>query len=242
MFRAALRPRRIALAAAGVAVVGTIPPQEREKLPIYPLPTPEVLLVEESSFLQTHIGVARKAATQAYLDGYAQVQGVVSKWIGIEHAVEHRVKSLVAPNEPLTPALLYVGISALTGSILTRNRGLITRFFVPPLFLVLSLNHFLPATSHNISLYLSDLEDTYFPTLAEKHAIANAHSRMTWERIKDSTENGRSSVRKSAEGAVEWVQGQTGLKIRETLGWGEKVVENKVVETKAEEVIVNKTK
>lgn len=57
--------------------------------------------------------------------------------------------------------------------------------------------------------------------MAEKHAIANAHSRMTWERVKEGTQSGREGVMKGVEGAVEWVQGATGLKVKETLGWGE---------------------
>ncbi|KAG9217606.1 hypothetical protein CCMSSC00406_0010425 [Pleurotus cornucopiae] len=221
MFRAALRPRRVALAVATGFAISTPSSQEPEKLPIYPLRTPDVLLVEESTPLEKHIGIARRAVTETYHDAYAQVQGVVSKWIGVEHAIEHRVKSIIAPDEPLTPALLYVGISTLTGSILARNRGLPTRVLLPPVFLLASLNHFLPKTSANLSGYLSALEETYFPTLAEKHAIANAHSRMTWERVKEGTQSGREGVMKGVEGAVEWVQGATGLKVKETLGWGE---------------------
>ncbi|KAJ8690804.1 hypothetical protein PTI98_012203 [Pleurotus ostreatus] len=221
MFRAALRPRRVALAAATGIAISTPSSQEPEKLPIYPLRTPDILLVEESTPLEKHIGIARRAVTQTYHDAYSQVQGFVSKWIGVEHAIEHRVKSIIAPDEPLTPALLYVGISTLTGSILARNRGLPTRILLPPVFLLASLNHFLPKTSANLSAYFSALEETYFPTLAEKHAIANAHSRMTWERVKEGTQSGREGVIKGVEGAVEWVQGATGLKVKETLGWGE---------------------
>ncbi|KAF9486623.1 hypothetical protein BDN71DRAFT_1514812, partial [Pleurotus eryngii] len=176
MFRAALRPRRVVLAVATSIAISTPSSQEPEKLPNYPLRAPDVLLA----------------------------QGVVSKWIGVEHAIEHRVKSIIAPDEPLTPALLYVGISTLTGSILARNRGLPTRVLLPPVFLLASLNHFLPKTSANLSAYFSALEETYFPTVAEKHAIANAHSRMTWERVKEGTQSGREGVMKGVEGAVEW--------------------------------------
>jgi MICOS complex subunit MIC26 len=146
-----------------------------------------------------------------------------------------RVKSLVVPEEPLTPGILYVGVATLTGSIISRNRILPTRLFLPPLFFLLTLNHFLPKTSHNLSLYVSELEERYTPTLKEKHDIANAHTRMTWERAKEATRDGREGISKVAEGLVGRVQDATGLKLRETLGWGEKVaeeMENKVVEVK----------
>ncbi len=58
------------------------------QLPIYPTPEPELILVETPSELEKQIGVARRALTDTYLDAHARVQGVVSRWIGVEQAVE----------------------------------------------------------------------------------------------------------------------------------------------------------
>jgi MICOS complex subunit MIC26 len=155
-----------------------------------------------------------------------------------------RVKSIISPDEQLTPGLLYVGVATLSGSILARNRFLLTRLLLPPLFLAVSANHFLPKTSENLTSYFASLEDTYFPTLAQKHDIANAHTRMTWERIKDSTQNGRAWLNRGAETTVHTIQEVTGLKLRETFGWaqgvGQKLEEKAhdtatVVEEKARE-------
>lgn len=46
------------------------------------------MLVETHSDLEKQIGVARRATTGAYNGAHEQVQGVVSRWIGIEHSVE----------------------------------------------------------------------------------------------------------------------------------------------------------
>lgn len=46
------------------------------------------MLQETPSELERQIGVARRAVTGVYLKGYQEVQGVVSKWIGVEQAVE----------------------------------------------------------------------------------------------------------------------------------------------------------
>lgn len=159
--------------------------------------------------------------------------------------VAGRVKSIIAPDEPLTPGILYVGVSALTGSILSRGRFLPTRLLLPPIFFFATLNHFLPKTSHNISSYVSELEERYAPGLKEKHDIANAHTRMTWERAKKATRDGREGLGRTTEGLVERIQAATGLKLRETLGWGENRVEKatgnaitavNVVEVKAGEL------
>jgi organizing structure protein 2 len=58
------------------------------QLSIYDLPERETVLVDTPSKLEQNIGVARRMVTGTYRDAYAQVQGVVSKWIGVERAVE----------------------------------------------------------------------------------------------------------------------------------------------------------
>ncbi|KAF5326638.1 hypothetical protein D9611_000701 [Ephemerocybe angulata] len=221
MYRAASRvPRRAVLAAASSGLVLTSL-ENRDKLSIYPRADPDVLLVETTSPLEEQIGAVRRQVQGVYADGYSYVQGWISKWIGIEHAVENRVKSIISPHESLTPGLLYVGIATLTGSILTRTRALPTRILLPPLFLVFSARHFLPNTTANLSSYLGNLEEVYAPSLAEKHEVAKAHSQMAWERVKEKTVDVRRKVDEGAVGWVEKVQGATGLKIKETLGLGQ---------------------
>lgn len=167
--------------------------------------------------------------------------------LGFLHAAD-RVKAIISPNESLTPGLLYVGVATLTGSIISRNRFILTRFIIPPLFLVASANHFLPQTTHNLSQYLGSLEDTYLPAVAQKHEVAKAHSLMGWEMLKESTQNARAQVNQTAVKAVEKIQGATGLKIKETLGLsGEVKKEVKVAdvvivtEKVADQPVVEKT-
>ena len=46
------------------------------------------MLEETPSELERQIGIARRAVVDVYLKGHKEVQGVVSKWIGVEQAVE----------------------------------------------------------------------------------------------------------------------------------------------------------
>lgn len=217
-------------AAAAAPVV--IQSDAKSKLNIYPEPNPEIVLQETPSELERQIGVARRAVAGVYLKAHQEVQGAVSKWIGVEQAVERRVKSIVVPEEPLTPGLLYVGVSALTGSILTRNRSMFMRFALPPTLLLLSFDHFLPKTYHNLFSYLGSLEDKYLPAVAEKHDIARAHSAMTWERIKDATKGGRATLGSGVENVVHKAQDTTGLRFTEALGWGRGVSDKALVAAK----------
>ncbi|KAF9040003.1 apolipo protein O-domain-containing protein [Panaeolus papilionaceus] len=193
-------------------------------LSIYPTPDPEILLVESPSTLEQQIGVARRQVEQTYANAHSELQRWVSKWIGVEHAVENRVKAIISPDESLTPGLLYVGVATLSGSILARNRMLLTRFIAPPLFLLVSANYVLPKTTANLSSYLGSIEEKYFPTFAHKHDVAKAHSAMAWEQLKESTQKGRESLNNGALFAVDKFQESTGLKLRETLGWTKECV------------------
>ncbi|KIM42039.1 hypothetical protein M413DRAFT_445219 [Hebeloma cylindrosporum] len=233
MFRTASRLPRRALLSASVAGTAVGLQDSKEKLSIYPSPTPEVLLVDSPLVLEKEIGLIRRHTQRAYSDAHAHVQGWVSRWIGVENAVENRVKSIVSPSESMTPGLLYVGIATLTGSILGRNRNILTRLLLPPIFLVVSANHFLPKSTGNLSDYLGSLEDTYFPELAQKHEVAKSHSQMTWQRIKDATRSGRDQVNRGAVVAVEKVQETTGLKLKETFRWHKSGLDKVVPAAKA---------
>jgi len=202
--------------------------ESSNKLPIYPSPTTDILLVDSPSELEKRIAIVRRTASQTYAEAHAHIRGWVTSWVGVEHAIEHRVKSIISPNESLTPGLLYVGIATLTGSILARNRMLATRFLLPPIFLVASANPFLPETTGNLSSYFGSLEEAYLPSLSEKHDVAKAHTQMTWEKVKDATASSREQLDRGAMVVVEKVQEVTGLKLRETLGWSiDKVEEQK---------------
>jgi len=142
------------------------------------------------------------------------------------------VKTILVPEEPLTPGLLYVGVSALTGSILARNRSIFTRFVLPPTLLLFSFDHFLPKTYHNISSYLGSLGDKYLPAISEKHDIAKAHTAMTWERIKDATKDGRATLGSGVENVVHKAQDSTGLRFTEALGWERGVSDKALVAAK----------
>ena len=59
-------------------------PPRRPQLPIYPAPQPEIVLVETSSDLESHIAVAREQTTSVFRSVRDETQKVVSMWINIE--------------------------------------------------------------------------------------------------------------------------------------------------------------
>ncbi|KAJ7513067.1 hypothetical protein B0H11DRAFT_2268043 [Mycena galericulata] len=63
-------------------------PSSRQKLSIYAAPSEDTILFDAPSALEIHIGTARRAVTGRYTNAHAQVQGLVSRWIGLENRVE----------------------------------------------------------------------------------------------------------------------------------------------------------
>jgi len=206
--------------------------QVGKKPSIYPLPERELVLVETHSVIERQITAARRATTSAYQDAHARVQGVIDRWIGVEHAVERRVKSIIPVDESLTPGALYVGVATLTGSVLARNRSFLLRFSLPPALFLLSMNHFLPKTSHNLSSYLSSLERAHAPLLADKHEQLNESITSASVAARQAWLNTRTKAVRGVEDTVSGLQDRTGLKLREALGWGREVVGKAEAEAK----------
>ncbi|KAJ7907539.1 apolipo protein O-domain-containing protein [Mycena leptocephala] len=206
----------------------------RQKLSIYEPPPTDVLLLDTPSALETHIGTVRRAATGKYREAHSHVQGLVSRWIGVENRVENRIKAILPPDERLVPGVLYAAIAFLSGAIVARHRALPVRALLPPVLGAAAFTHFLPKTSANVRAYASALEDEHLPALAEKHEIGKAHTAMAWARVREGGAQAQGTARKGVMEAVERLQSATGLRIREALGVA------RTMEEKAERVIEEK--
>ncbi|KAG9080014.1 hypothetical protein FRC06_007182 [Ceratobasidium sp. 370] len=160
-----------------------------KKLSIYAPPEPEVLLVPTESQLVDTIGRAP------------------------------RIKSLLSPEEPVTPGILYVGVAALSGSVFARGRSLPTRLLLPPALFVGSLNYFLPKTTHNVNAYLTGLERAHFPAVADQHEAASRALRDAVHSMRAQYTSMRGGVSHLVEDSVDGLESTTGLKLRDaTIG------------------------
>jgi organizing structure protein 2 len=121
-------------------------------------------------------------------------------------------------DESLTPGGIYVLISGLTGSVLTRTRSLPIRWLAPPLFALASAPYFLPKTSSNIRAYLSRVENAHFPELAAEHDKLNAQVSSTWNRLQGQVGGAGEAAKGWGERAARGVEDATGLKVANVRG------------------------
>ncbi|KZO97515.1 hypothetical protein CALVIDRAFT_597437 [Calocera viscosa TUFC12733] len=187
------------------------------KLPIYPTPTPSLVLIDTPSQLEQSIGHVRRVATRAYTETRGRVQAGVDGWIGVERAVERKVKEIVPAEEPMTPGILYVGVATLTGSVLGRNR-LLLRVLLPPTFFLASISYFLPQTSHNLYAYVQELETRFFPSLAVQHTQLEAHASSALSRARQAYGESTDWLAGGLKRGVGAVERGTGVKVGEAFG------------------------
>lgn len=154
----------------------------------------------------------------------------MDRWIGVENAVESelcmfvfssnthppedKVSSLIPDDEPITPGILYVGVSTLAGSIFTRYRSLPLRILTPPILFTLSLNYFLPKTAHNLSGYYLELEAQHLPPFVRQQRESliqswNKTRSAADEQLHKAREGGGSLVQRGLQS----VEQGTGLKV-----------------------------
>ncbi|QRV98394.1 Apolipoprotein O [Ceratobasidium sp. AG-Ba] len=191
----------------------------QKKLPIYAPPEPEVVLVSTESELVDTIGRTRRILVRAGEESKDGIQGVIGRWIQVERRVESRVKSLISPEEPVTPGILYVGVAALSGSVFARGRSLPTRLILPPALFVGALNYFLPKTTQNVNNYLTSIERAHFPAVAEQHEAANKAFRDAIQSMRVQYASLRGGASQIVENSVDGLESTTGLKIRDaTIG------------------------
>ncbi|KAG8762980.1 hypothetical protein FRC12_008774 [Ceratobasidium sp. 428] len=190
-----------------------------KKLSIYAPPEPDVLLVPTSSELVDTIGRTRRILVRAGEESRDGVQGIIGRWIQVERRVEARIKSLISPEEPVTPGILYVGVAALSGSVFARGRSLPTRIILPPALFIGALNYFLPRTTHNVNAYLTSLERAHLPAVADQHEAASRAIRDTVQTARTQYASMRGGVSHLVEDSVDGLESTTGLKLRDaTIG------------------------
>lgn len=91
------------------------------------------------------------------------------------------------------------------------------RFLSPPLFLLGSLNYFLPRTAHNLSLYYQQVESAHLPpVIKEQRESLLKSARSLWRQADDKAHVAARKVEGGWKGGLEKVQEGTGLKVAPT--------------------------
>lgn len=158
-------------------------PEIPEPAPKLPSPVPE----QSSSPTPTDILTAqvRQARLFLYSQSLAAENGFnafLSRALNIENAFTNTVASL-APSadsgERLLPGGVYVVVSAMAGSIVSRNRGVLLRTASPLAFGTVAAWSLLPVTMRNVSDLVWEYEKQV-PAVAEQHLAIREKAEQMW--------------------------------------------------------------
>ncbi|GAA6025398.1 hypothetical protein JCM11491_005605 [Sporobolomyces phaffii] len=137
--------------------------QHRSKLPLYEQQSVPVTLIPEKSPFQDEVAQVRAVVHDATRGLRSSTADGRAAWLGWERKAEDSLQRIISPQDQLNPGAMYVAIATLGGSILGRNRNILARVALPPVFFLLSLNYFLPHTSSNLKRKAEFLESAHFP-------------------------------------------------------------------------------
>ncbi|KAL1800324.1 hypothetical protein ACET3X_000666 [Alternaria dauci] len=232
-------PAMAALSAAAIFAPGTVYAEERpadhvDRKPIYddmPIDTtaptaPSLADPSDSSSspestyrptptdrLAVQIGRARMALYEQAVRGEKAVDNALTETLRLEHSFTSTIRSLAPPRESgekVLPGALYVLVSSMAGSIITRNRNILLRTSVPVAVGITAANLVLPITTKNVGDLIWTYEERY-PVLADTHLRMKS-------RISQFIETGKAH----AQGTVGMVEGKL-ADTRENLeGWVKK--------------------
>ncbi|KAH8550839.1 apolipo protein O-domain-containing protein [Umbelopsis sp. PMI_123] len=168
----------LSTAAAGFALATVVSrpvayaEDRKQKLNIYDEPEPEIVLVESPSRLEENVAIAQKYVNDTYDEGVEQLHQVQTKLQKFENNVKKTIDETIAPGEHVMPNALYVGVAALAGTIVARNRNIVLRFATSTAFAVGTSYYLMPNTTRNIGNHLDRLERK-FPPLYDAHQQLN---------------------------------------------------------------------
>ncbi|ORX85166.1 hypothetical protein K493DRAFT_307330 [Basidiobolus meristosporus CBS 931.73] len=149
---------------------------EETKLSIYDEPVVPVVVIEESTRLET-LGRHLRGVLKDNLNYVQnQVQGLVNEWIRVEQRVETTVKQIVPRTEKVFPGAFYILVSGMAGSIFARKRNVLFKIAAPITFATASSFYFLPKTSRSVTFHLLRKFDENKVAKAE---VAQVKNRLT---------------------------------------------------------------
>lgn len=147
-------------------------------------------------FLYAHVAAAEN-----------KINNTMTKALDLENSFTSTIASLAPPKESgerLMPGSIYVLVSAMTGSIITRNRNIFLRASVPAAIGVAAGWVVLPITMRNVSDLLWKHEQK-FPVVADAHLrtrsgieraiyMARVHSEQAKHIVDEKVGAGREAV------------------------------------------------
>lgn len=142
------------------------------------------------------------------------LNGYLGGYLDAEQSVTSTIASLAPPRESgeqVLPGLVYVSVSAMAASILTRRRIWPVRLLAPLLTATGAAWCFLPNTSQNVGRLVWEYERKV-PAVAKAHMVVRKEVEDGMRKVREGAEHGKKtidvSVKEARETIEDWVKKQ----------------------------------
>lgn len=197
-------------------VAGTILPaaSSKEDLALTKTEIVNGVTVRTADNLEKYIKEGRAWVAEKTEQGQAQADSVFEKYLKAEKSVTSTVAEIKSDDEDILPGGIYVLISALSGSILARNKNLLFRGITPLVFGLGAFKYFLPQTFENTGNLVWKFEQKA-PAIAEAHIQTKKSVEDLSKGVSDAVNEGNQKLEGAVSSARKFVAEATGLQIPE---------------------------
>lgn len=197
-----------------VPVPGTVTPAAGSEVEILgPNRLVDGISVRSPSALESTFKSGRESVASAYnsLQGFLNNKYV--QYNEKERQVTSTVSGLHNKTEDLLPNGIYILIAALSGNIMARQRGIVSKATFPVILGVASFKYFLPQTFSNTTGFIWSLEEKYIPEVAHSQQVSIEKADEFVNQIEKASESSQKSLQGRVQSLRQKIADVTGLNI-----------------------------
>lgn len=151
-------------------------------------------LISSVGPLESFFKSAREHTNEFYIKAHNYLYRGYERYDYKEKEVTGILSSLHDKQEDLFPNSIYIVIAALSGNIIARQRGILSKFLLPPTLGLIAYKYFLPHTCSNTFNLFWNFEERKFPTVADQQK-KSYHTAKSWlQGLSESSSNGYNKV------------------------------------------------
>ena len=113
----------------------------------------------------------------------------------------------------MSPSIFYIGVAALSGSIISKNRNFLVKLTLPPALATLASYQLLPSSTTNAFNKLSNVEKTYLPDVHKQRLEYNQSIRDSFKDLRNKFNNQTNSINDLVSEGTTSLQNATGFRL-----------------------------
>ncbi|CAH6722212.1 MICOS subunit Mic26p [[Candida] jaroonii] len=171
------------------------------------------VLVDSPQSVQSVFKSVRQSIYNVYSSSVDYVNSGYDKYHKTERSVTTTVSELHDKNEDLVPNGIYVIVGALSGTVMSRQRGILSKITFPVIMGLVSFKYFLPQTFNSTKNFVWKLEKKTVPEIAHQQENLYNKSSQLIDTIETTADKSSQSISSSIDSLRTNIKKYTGLNL-----------------------------